>query len=90
MAEVLGLVSGGAGLASLAIQFSESAVSVRRFYKSMQKAPAIFENLATRLDSTAQILRDMEQLTKGPDRSVGKALARGIERCEDVVKGLSG
>ena len=48
MAEIVGFVSAGAGVLSLAIQLSENVVKIRRFSSSVKNAPAILNDLSFR------------------------------------------
>lgn len=49
MAEILGVVSGGAGLASLAIQLLASSRDIKQFFESARGAPEALARLALEL-----------------------------------------
>ena len=51
---ILGVVAGGAGLASLSIQLAESAVKLKRLYHSMRNAPETLKEIADEIKLMSQ------------------------------------
>jgi len=78
---ILGVVSGGAGLLSLAIQLGESARKLKSFHDSMRNAPETLKDLEFDLQTMALSL---QQLERDRQRNSHDAvlLARCIERCQ--------
>lgn len=66
MAEVLGIVAGGAGLASLAIQILDDVQKIRELYTAIRNAPTEFQSLLDEIQLFCMVIslyaRDSEQL----------------------------
>lgn len=77
---ILGVVSGGAGLLSLAIQLGESARKLKSFHDSMRNAPETLEDLEFDLQTMALSLEQLER-HRQRDSHDAALLARCIERC---------
>ena len=83
-----------AGLASLAIQLTESVSTLRRFYRSVRNAPDALEELVSELETITLALREIERLRGGPEIQAQAALLvhcqqsceRGARRLRLVVE----
>jgi hypothetical protein len=58
---ILGVVAGGAGLASLSIQLAESAVKLKRLYHSMKDAPETLKEIADEIKIMSLSLKHLER-----------------------------
>lgn len=58
---ILGVVAGGAGLASLSIQLAESAVKLKRLYHSMKHAPENLKEIADEIGIMSLSLKHLER-----------------------------
>lgn len=71
MAEVFGIVAGGAGLASLSIQILDDVVKIRELYTGIRDAPTEFQSLLDEIQLVGMIMslfaRDSEQLKSNPE-----------------------
>lgn len=65
MAELLGVVSGGAGLISLAIQLGDSALKLKRFYDNVRKAPQELEDLIFEIQTLGISLSEIDRTQHG-------------------------
>lgn len=61
MAELVGLVSGAAGLVSLSLQFWEIAIKLRQVRRSLKGAPDAIEGIAHELETLSLLLRALER-----------------------------
>nr|POE63215.1 hypothetical protein CFP56_04118 [Quercus suber] len=82
MAELLGIIAGGAGLASLALQLGESAQRLRRLQKSFLDAPAILDDIAFELDTFSLMLQDLERNRQYHDSVDYRIVERCVRTCE--------
>ncbi|KAF7198146.1 hypothetical protein HII31_00502 [Pseudocercospora fuligena] len=80
MAEVLGFVSAGAGLLSLAIQLQENALKLKDLCSSIKHADERLKQLIFDLETEALLLRKIESLRQNTDRQ-DDLLDRCIETC---------
>jgi Fungal N-terminal domain of STAND proteins len=78
---IFGMAAGGAGLVSLGVQLSESAVKLRGIYHAAKDAPRIVSRLVFGLETMAMALRDLEQHRQQNSHS-GALLARCITECQ--------
>lgn len=92
MAETVAAAASVAGLASLAIQLTESVSKLRRFYRSVRNAPDTSEELIDELETVALALREVErECTKRDVEGVSPdLLARCVRSCERRAKRLQG
>lgn len=81
--EVLGVVAGGAGVASLAIQLGDCAVKLRKIYKTARNAPRQMEKLASTLDIMKSLLDTLKGY-KNAD-SEDELLSNCIRECREDV-----
>jgi predicted nucleic acid-binding protein len=58
---ILGVVAGGAGLASLSIQLAESALKLKRLYHSMKDAPETLKEIADEIEIMSLSLQHLER-----------------------------
>ena len=89
MAEAVATAASVAGLASLAIQLAESAVTLRRFYKSARRAREALEEIAFEIETFALALQDIGRscTTSGSvDYANNSLLDRCIQTCEKRTK----
>ena len=66
MAELLGLVSGGAGIASLAVQIGQAVVRLKELYDCMRNAP---KEVTALVDELLLLARLLERLRSDDDES---------------------
>lgn len=81
MAGLLGIVSGGAGLASLALQLGESAQEMRRLYRSYKEAPRFLEDVSVELDTFAIMLHAVERDCQDCDLVDRTIVERCVQMC---------
>jgi len=77
---ILGVVAGGAGLASLSIQLAESAVKLKRLYHSMEDAPETLKEVADKLDIMSISLKHLERHRQSETHGTD-LLEQCIENC---------
>lgn len=82
MAELLGIVAGGAGLASLTIQLGESAQKLRALYKAYMKAPQFLEDAAFDLETFNHALDRLVQGNADYSSVDLDLVQRCIQRCQ--------
>ncbi|KAI1621980.1 hypothetical protein EDD37DRAFT_652334 [Exophiala viscosa] len=78
---ILGIVTGAAGLLSLAIELGESAEKLRRLYHGVKGAPKTIEVLMVDLETMSMALCEVER-TRQRDTSTSAILERCIFRCQ--------
>lgn len=78
---IFGVVSGGAGLASLAIQLGDCAVKLKRVYYAAKSAPRTIERLIFGLETMAMALSELEQHRQRHIHD-GALLFRCITECQ--------
>lgn len=81
MAEVLGVVAGGIGIVSLAIQIVENLNKVIRFCESIKEAPTDIQRIIKELQLLSDIMSTL-QLVHGKRRGTGQAMTKN---CLDLV-----
>ena len=77
---ILGVVAGGAGLASLSIQLAESAVKLKRLYHSMKHAPENLKEIADETEIMSLSLKHLERQRQNESHGAD-LLDRCIENC---------
>lgn len=85
MAEVLGLVSAGAGIASLAVQLGEVAIKARRLYPAMKEAPETLQHLAFEMETFSLVLHEVARQGQSYDSGDADILVRCVLMCEQSV-----
>ena len=85
MAELVGAISGVAGLAPLAAQLVEAAFKLKGLYKKARGAPQTILDLTDYLETTAEYLKLLERHQE-LDHGGGPLLERCISRCKDEAK----
>lgn len=95
MAELIGVIAGGAGLASLAIQLTENAAKIKRFHHSHKNAAETLEETAEEIDTFIELLKllgDEREAFDGMDLRVldqcKRICERRIARIKSVVESL--
>lgn len=92
MAEILGVVAGGAGLASLAIQLGENAHKLKKFYHNYKGAPEFLENVSFELETFALTLtrleRDRQSFDLLDDRIVDRCIQICRRACNEVQSAI--
>ncbi|KAK4540419.1 hypothetical protein LTR36_009276 [Oleoguttula mirabilis] len=78
---ILGIVAGGAGLLSLAIQLAENAKKLKRFYDGIKNAPETLRTLADDLETMSLFLQQLECHRQADSQDVA-LLVRCLERCQ--------
>ena len=77
MAEILGVVSGCAGLASLVLQLGENAAQLKKLYNDYQGAPETLRDTAYTMKTMQMILQSIQD-----DQELGGTCGFGIlDRC---------
>jgi hypothetical protein len=77
---ILGVVAGGAGLASLSIQLAESALKLKRLYHSMRNAPETLTEIADEIHLMSLSLQHLERHRQNENHGAD-LLDRCIENC---------
>lgn len=85
MAEIVELVSGGAGLASLALQLVETAQALRRVYHGYKHAPEILKGVAFEVETLSLAMREMEREGMICELANDSLLARCLTMCRAHV-----
>lgn len=80
MAELLGVISGAGGLASLSMQLLESAKKLKQMYDSSKNAPETIEDLVFDLETMSLALRELERHRQHDSHNV-QLLDRCIDKC---------
>jgi hypothetical protein len=77
---ILGVVAGGAGLASLSIQLAESAIKLKRLYHSIRNAPETLTEIADEIELISLSLKHLERHRQIESHGAD-LLDRCIENC---------
>lgn len=88
MAEIVGLVSGGAGLASLAVQLGASAQALKSFCEKAKAAPELLRKLSFDLETLGLMLEEFEKYREEGAESLSLLLERCIVRLQSEVQNL--
>lgn len=86
MAELLGIVAGGAGLASLAIQLGENARKLKKFYHNYKEAPEFLASISFELQTFALALRNVERDRQSLNLIDGETVDRCVQICHRACK----
>lgn len=81
MAEILGVVSSSAGIASLAIQLGDSALKLRHFYTSYRHAPTTLQDTAYEIETFQLLFQAVTRERQRADSSDYAFLDRCISIC---------
>ena len=81
---ILGVVAGGAGLASLSIQLAESAIKLKRLYHSMRNAPETLKEIADEIKLISLSLELLERHRQSESHGAD-LLDRCIENCRSYT-----
>jgi hypothetical protein len=81
---ILGVVAGGAGLASLSIQLAESAIKLKRLYHSMRNAPETLKEIADEIKLMSLSLELLERHRQSESHGAD-LLDRCIENCRSYT-----
>ncbi|KEF57133.1 uncharacterized protein A1O9_07323 [Exophiala aquamarina CBS 119918] len=86
MAEVLGIVAGGAGLASLAIQILDDVQKIRELYNAIRDAPSEFQSLLDEIQLLSMVVslfaRESAQLKS--DHEIAVAQSQIVRHCQGI------
>ncbi|KAF2164836.1 hypothetical protein M409DRAFT_56208 [Zasmidium cellare ATCC 36951] len=85
MAELLGVIAGGAGMASLAIQLGESAVKARRLYHAARDAPETLQHVTFEIETFSLVLHEIARHGQSYDLEDSDTLVRCVRMCEQSV-----
>ncbi|KAK5132149.1 hypothetical protein LTR08_000306 [Meristemomyces frigidus] len=85
MAEILGVVSAGAGLVSLSMQLLDSAQKLKRFYDDATNAPKTLDKLSIDLRTLALLLRELERYRVNNDDGSDALLLQCLSRLREEV-----
>lgn len=88
MAEIIGVVSGGASLVSIALQLGESAVKLKRFYHRVKDAQLNLADVAEDLEVISLSLCNLEKHTQygGHDTTLLDRCARRFKEKADAIE----
>ncbi|KAK6441857.1 hypothetical protein LTR95_001912 [Oleoguttula sp. CCFEE 5521] len=89
MAELLGVVAGGAGLASLAVQLVDSAEKLRRFTKASKNASQSVDELVFEIETLSFSLRYLERHQARDNNADSALLERCVVTCRAKVAQIS-
>lgn len=89
MAELIGVVSAGAGLVSLSLQLLETAQKLKHFSNDAKNAPKSLGALSDDLDLVAMMLQNLEQYRLENNVHDDKLLERCIGRVQSIAKDIS-
>lgn len=93
MAELLGIVSGGAGLLSLSLQLLDSSQKLKGFYHNVKNAPKMLDTLSFDLQTMSLMVRQFERYRQESEddpllqRCIFR-LQEDVKSINDLVKGL--
>lgn len=83
MAEAVAAAASVAGLASLAIQLTESVATLRRFYRNIRNAPDTLEDLIFEIETVTLALREIgREFAQGKAETNADLLSRCLQSCE--------
>lgn len=85
---VLGVVAGGAGLASLSIQLAESAIKLRRLYHSIKDAPSTMKEIADEIEVMSLSLKYLERHRQSESHG-SDLLDQCIKKCQAHVEKIN-
>lgn len=90
MAEIFGAVSGGLGLASLAIQLAESASKLKSFCERVRDARSTLTDLAYDIETVSLTLQELERdrQQEGRDDTLLKRCAVRTKEKADKIEAL--
>lgn len=86
MAELLGIASGVAGLASLSIQLLQTAQTLRGFYRDAKDAPDLLNNLSLDLEIMGLMLVELERHRGKGEERMDVLLASCLARFEQEIR----
>ena len=85
---ILGVVAGGAGLASLSIQLAESAIKLRRLYHSIKDAPSTMKEIADEVEVMSLSLKYLERHRQSESHG-SDLLDQCIKKCQAHVEKIN-
>jgi hypothetical protein len=99
MAETVGLIAGGAGLASLAVQILENALVLAEFYSAVREAPEEISGILEEINILATVLVEFSRIQPSMRRRSASAdadftdatiriQAHAIRHCKAASEGL--
>lgn len=89
MAEVLAILSGGAGLVSMAIQLSESVTRLKTFYRAFKHAPETLIQLAFEIETFSLLLQEVGSQWPSNSTLSSQATERCIYTCMKQVQTIA-
>lgn len=91
MAEVLGIVAGGLGIVSVAIQVADSIKKLRDFCDLIKEAPADVRLTLDELEALSDVLQDIEHSIRDSSKQSNgfqAAVLRSLRLCQSVSDSL--
>ena len=89
MAELLGVVAGGAGVLSLAIQLASAIRKVNQYIRSIRDTPREVYELIADLEILADTLAETEHLyNRQAIDPLTKAATRALDLCKELINDL--
>ena len=90
MAELFGIVAGGIGATSLAIQIIEKTFLLNALLESIKNLPSEVHDMLLEMELLASTLRGMEELYRiGPQTSMATSATNVIELCKSIAADLT-
>ena len=90
MAELFGIVAGGIGATSLAIQIIEKTCQLDALLNTIKDIPSEVHDMLLEMELLASTLRGMEELYRiGPQTSMATSAAKVIELCKNITADLT-
>jgi hypothetical protein len=86
MAEIVGVVASGAGLASLAIQLSSSALKLKRFRNNVRNAPKALHDIIHEIETHSLLFKMIERDPPHTKSNLDPAImSRCLEMCQEAT-----
>lgn len=86
MAEVVGAVASGGGLASLGLQLAGCAVTLRKFCNEVKEAPRSLQRLSREINTFALLLQQIDRTRTTHDVADADALAESLDLCAEPTQ----
>jgi hypothetical protein len=85
MAEAFGIAAGAVGIASLAIQLTESAANIKRFYHLIKEAPQTLKDIADEIETYGLVLKLLDRDQQACHCVEETILKRCVVQCTRAV-----
>lgn len=84
MAEMLGIVAGGMGVASLAIQIEDSVMKLKDFWNAVKEAPEEVKYLIEEIETLSLVLSEIR--ANGDDDDKTRVSSVSLKMCLDLCQ----